>query len=191
MTGALTLKTTLDLPPGDGRLDVVDRLNLKGTFTITGGRFTDPGVQTKVRSLSGRARGKPGDQSAVRSNFAGQFALDNGSLRLSPLRFDVPGAMVQIAGHYGLRRGSLAFAGQVLMDAKVSQAVGGWKSFLLKPFDGLFRKKGRTFIPITISGFRAEPKFGVDRRRIFDKDAPPTLPTNDSARNLAKTKRKS
>lgn len=188
MTGALTLKTKLDLPPGNG-IDVVERLRLQGEFAIKGGRFTDPGVQTKVRTLSGRARGKPDDQSAVRSDFTGQFLLSNGSLRLSPLRFNVPGAMVQIAGHYGVRRGSLAFAGQVLMDAKVSQAVGGWKSLLIKPFDGLFRKEGRTFIPITISGVRSDPKFGVDRHRIFNKDAPPTLPTTTRAASQLPSKR--
>lgn len=174
MTGALTLTTKLDLPPGEN--EVVDRLRLQGQFTISGGQFTNQEVRSRVGSLSGRARGNPDDHSAVRSNFAGQFLLDAGRLRLSPLRFNVPGATVQIAGHYGVREGSLAFAGQVLMDASVSQAVGGWKAFLLKPFDRLFRKDGHTFIPITISGDRSQPKFGVDRRRIFNKDAPPTLP---------------
>ena len=176
MTGDLTLKTQLDLPHGEN--EVVDRLRLQGQFTIAGGQFTDQEVRSKVGGLSGRARGNPDDHSAVRSNFAGQFQLYDGSLRLSPLHFNVPGATVQIAGHYGVREGSLAFAGQVLMDASVSEAVGGWKAFLLKPFDRLFRKDGHTFIPITISGNRSQPKFGVDRRRIFNKDAPPTLPVN-------------
>ena len=43
MIGALTLKTHFELPPGDR--DVVDKLQLKGNFTIRGGRFTNAAVQ--------------------------------------------------------------------------------------------------------------------------------------------------
>ena len=60
MKGALTLKTHFELPPGDR--DVVDKLQLKGDFTIKSGQFTDPGVQQKINTLSGRARGKAADE---------------------------------------------------------------------------------------------------------------------------------
>ena len=100
--------------------------------------------------------------------------LGNGGLTLDPLRFDIPGAVVEVRGGYTLRGGQLAFAGQLFMDAGVSQAVGGWKAWLLKPFDPIFRKNGRTFIPLTISGTRADPKFGVDMKRVFSKE-PATL----------------
>jgi hypothetical protein len=113
----------------------------------------------------------------VASTFRGQFSLDDGRLRLAPLRFDIPGALVDIRGEYALRRETLSFAGQVLMDAKISQTVTGWKAWLLKPIDPLFRKDGRTFVPVTISGTRNDPKFGVDVKRIFNKDAPPKPPT--------------
>jgi hypothetical protein len=176
MIGALTLKTHFELPPGDR--DVVDKLQLKGNFTIRGGRFTNAAVQTRINTLSGRAQGKGAEEEPARvtSDFTGNFALANGQLALTPLRFDVPGALVEVSGRYGLRSGGLAFAGQVLMDAKISEAVGGWKAILLKPFDPLFRRNGRTFIPVTISGTRNDPKFGLDRRRVFNKDAPPTPP---------------
>jgi hypothetical protein len=175
MTGALALKTHFELPPGDR--DVVDKLQLKGNFTIRGGRFTNAAVQNRINTLSGRAQGKGAEErTRVTSDFTGNFTLADGQLALTPLRFDVPGALVEVSGGYGLRRGSLSFAGHVLMDAKISEAVGGWKAILLKPFDPLFRRDGRTFIPITISGMRNDPKFGLDRRRVFNKDAPPLPP---------------
>ncbi len=153
MTGALMLKTHFELPPGDA--DVVDKLELQGEFRIDGGRFTDPGVQRKINTLSGKAQGKTDEEHArVRSDFQGRFKLGNGRLALAPLRFDVPGAVVQVTGQYALRSGTLGFAGQVLMDAKISETVSGWKSLLLKPVDPLFRKDGRTFVPVRITGSR-------------------------------------
>ncbi|MFN7984307.1 MAG: AsmA-like C-terminal region-containing protein [Vicinamibacterales bacterium] len=175
MLGALALDAHLELPPGEP--DVIDRLRLKGNLRIKDGTFTDPGVQGKLRSLSLRA--SKDDESVpgtVRSDFYGRFDLGRATLRLDPLNFDVPGALVEIKGRYGVRDGALAFAGQLWMDAKLSNAVGGWKALLLKPFDPLFRKDGRTFIPITISGARARPSFGLDRQRLFDKDKPIAVP---------------
>jgi hypothetical protein len=175
MTGGLTLQTTFDLPPGD--VDVVEKLLLDGSFSVTNGRFTNAEVQKKINSLSGRAQGKDEDEwKRVSSDFRGTFKLGSGRLALSPLRFDVPGALVEVRGAYNLRRETLSFAGHVMMDAKVSQAVGGWKAFLLKPFDPLFRRNGRTFIPVTIGGTRSDPRFGVDVKRVFNKDAPATPP---------------
>jgi hypothetical protein len=174
MTGGLAMTSTLELPPGDR--DVVEKLQLQGRFRISNGRFTDPGVQARIDTLSGRAR--PGDEKPehVVSQFVGDYALGNGRLDLKPVQFDVPGALVNVIGQYGLRRGSLAFAGHVEMDASMSQAVGGWKGLLLKPINPLFRRNGRTFVPITITGSRNNPKFGLDRARVFNKEKPPVVP---------------
>jgi hypothetical protein len=45
--------------------------------------------------------------------------------------------------------------------------VSGWKSLLLKVVDPLFRKNGRTVVPITIRGTRENPRFGLDTKRVF------------------------
>jgi hypothetical protein len=191
MRGALTLKTHFELPPGDR--DVVDKLQLKGNFRIKSGQFTDAGVQQKINTLSGKARGKGAAEkvSGVTSDFQGTFTLGNSRLALSPLRFDIPGALVEVKGQYALRAGDLAFAGYVMMDAKVSQTVNGWKSMVLKVFDPIFKKDGRTYIPITIKGNRNDPKFGVDMKRMFNKDAPvkppPLKPQKPAPKRPAKT----
>ncbi len=167
MTGALRMTTKFELPPGDE--DVVDKLRLDGRFGIEEGRFTDAGVQDRINTLSRRARGQPPvtAQQHVSSTFAGQFVLRDGVLALPTLTFDVPGAVVDVNGRYGLRTETLAFRGDLVMDARLSQTTTGLKSFLLRAIDPLFRRDGRTVVPIRITGTRDEPSFGMDARRVF------------------------
>jgi hypothetical protein len=171
MTGGLDLKTALVIPPG--RRDVVDKLQLDGQFTIRQGRFTDRDVQAKVNDLSRRARGRKQEDGVevarVTSNFAGRFKLANGRLGLNSLAFDIPGALVSLNGTYGLKQETIAFAGDLHMDAKVSQTTTGFKSLLLKMADPLFRRNGKTVVPLKISGTRNDPHFGLDMKRVFKR----------------------
>ncbi len=51
----------------------------------------------------------------------------------------------------------------VLLTATVSQTQTGYKSWLLKPFDPLFRKNGAgTRLVITVAGTQDQPKVGLD-----------------------------
>ena len=170
MTGALQLTTKFLLPPG--HMDVVERLQLNGRFSIQRARFTDPSVQAKIVELSQRGRGRKTEATneQVASDFQGRFALGNTRLKLSELRFAVPGAQVQLAGVYGLKSEALDFKGQLAIDAKVSQTVSGFKSLLLKIADPLFsRKGGGSVVPIRINGTRNDPKFGLDVGRVFNR----------------------
>jgi hypothetical protein len=81
--------------------------------------------------------------------------------------FDVPGALVELSGQYALMQETITFDGNLFMDAKISQTVTGFKSILLKGVDPLFRRNGRTVVPLTISGTRNDPQFGVNVRRVF------------------------
>jgi hypothetical protein len=168
--GALRLHTTFELPPGDR--DVVEKLGLNGEFTIASGRFASDEIQEKLAELSNRARGKITDaeRGHVVSQFTGRFRLGRGVLNLPTVTFNIPGAGVRLTGQYGLRRETLDFHGNLRMDVKVSQTVGGIKSFLLKAVDPLFNRDGRTVIPIQITGTRQDPSFGLDRSRLFHRD---------------------
>jgi hypothetical protein len=171
MTGALKLLTKFLLPPGE--TDVSERLRLDGRFTMTGARFTNPDVQTKIMELSHRGRGQSPEAAKenVTSNFAGQFKLADGVLALPEVAFDVPGAKVQLAGQYSLKAETIDFKGMLLLDAKVSETTTGVKSLLLKVVDPLFtREGGGSAIPIKIEGVRDAPKFGLDTKRVFNKD---------------------
>jgi hypothetical protein len=172
MVGQLQLSTTFVLPPGE--TDVVNRLRLKGRFSIQGTRFTNLDVQGKINELSQRSSVKdsrPETPPQVTSRFNGTFALKDGSLAIPDVSFDVPGATVQLAGQYKLVPETIDFKGTLYMDAKVSQTTTGFKSLLLKIVDPLFsRKGGGSAVPIKISGERSNPSFGLDRSRLFHRD---------------------
>ncbi len=174
ITGALTLTTSFVLPPGHN--DVVDRLRLKGQFSIAKAEFTSYDVQGKINELSKRASAKTDDPKTARvvSDFAGHFVLGDGRLRLPDVTFATPGAKVELAGAYGMKAETLDFKGQVLLDARISQTVTGFKSILLKMADPLFKKPNGTgsLIPVKIGGTRGNPAFGLDVHRVFHRDDP-------------------
>jgi AsmA-like C-terminal region len=167
MTGAITLTTKLLIPAGEAR--VADKMRLDGQFSISHAHFTDRGVQEKLATLSRRSRGKKKDEPGpspgqIQSDMKGRFIMRDGVVRFDPLVFDVPGAVVTVAGTYKLRGGELDFAGTFAMAATISNAVeSGWARILLKPFDPLFKRKNAgAVLPIKITGTREDPQFGVD-----------------------------
>jgi hypothetical protein len=168
MTGGLQMTAKFLLPPGN--TDVVERLRLNGRFAIAKARFTKIDVQARINELSHRAQAKNARDPAdgVVSNFQGHFKLAGGRVELPDLTFDAPGARVQLEGEFALKPQTLSFKGQLLMDAKVSQTVGGIKGLLLKVVDPIFKKNGGgSAIPIKIGGTVKEPSVGLDMRRVF------------------------
>jgi hypothetical protein len=166
MTGQLTMKTKLHIPPG--KESVTRKIGLKGGFTLRQIHFTNPDVEDKVDMLSLRAQGDPKDAKPgaedVQSQMVGQFVMEGGKLSFSKLDFTLPGADVMLAGEYTLDGERFEFEGKVRTDAKVSQMVASkWKSILLKPVDPFFKKNGAgAEIPVKVSGTRTAPKFGLD-----------------------------
>ena len=177
MTGGLRLQATFVIPAGE--MNVVDKMRLEGRFSIDNGRFTEPAIQLKINEMSMRASGKlaktktpagtPPPPSLVASDFQGRFKLAGGVMQIPQLVFGIPGAAVKLQGSYALRPQTIAFTGNLYMEAKISQTVSGWKSLLLKVADPLFRQNGQTVVPIKISGTRSAPSFGMDVGRIFKK----------------------
>jgi len=163
LTGGVTLKTKIYIPPGQE--NIVDKLSLDGTFGVSGARFTQKEVQTKVDTLSKKGSGRPGDADfgSVLSDLRGSFRMRNGVMTFSQLSFNVPGAAVNLSGTYALNSGQMDFHGTLRMDAKLSQTMTGVKSVLVKPFNSFFSKKGAgTELPIKITGTRDNPQFGLD-----------------------------
>jgi hypothetical protein len=168
MVGSLRLATRFVLPPGEE--EVVRRLRLDGRFTIAGTRFTDRTVQDKINELSHRGSGKVRDAEIprVESRFEGSFRLGGGRLEIPNVTFDVPGSIVDLAGTYDLVPETLNFKGTLFLDAKVSDTTTGFKHFLLKLADPLFRRNGGgSAIPIRVTGRRSDPSFGLDKGRLF------------------------
>jgi len=167
MTGAANLKARILIP--EGFADLIERLRIDGQFGVGKAQFTSGSVQAKVNSLSRRGQGKPKDidLTAV-SELQGAFKMDGGGIDFSRLRFSVPGADINLAGHYSVDSGELNFRGKLLLQAKLSQTVTGAKSFFLKAVDPFFKgkngEKAGTVLPIKITGTKDHPVFGLDFR---------------------------
>ncbi len=162
LSGTMAFQAKIDLPPGADK-EVVERLKLDGDFGVENSHLT-ASQQSKLDAFSRAGQGRPKDQEIkdVASNFSGHFTARGGLITLTNLKFDVPGASVQLDGTYAMEGGALAFQGHVLLDAKPSQTTTGFKSAALKLFDPFFKKKGGgTSIPIKIGGTSAHPKFGL------------------------------
>ncbi len=178
LTGALALKTTLEIPPGTA--PVHERMKLNGNFSLDDAAFTSAKIQDYVGQLSLRGQGdakdaKRGEGADVRSAMQSDFTMAGGVITLPDLKYTVPGAEIDLKGTYGVEGGTLDFAGTAKTQATVSQLVGGWKGVLLKPADRLFKKDGAgTEVPIHIDGTPENPKFGVDFDRM--KHTTPATP---------------
>lgn len=171
LTGLLTMETSLEIPPG--KEPVHERIKLKGRFSLQDAQFTDAKIQDRVADLSLRGQGRPKDaknktgDDQVRATMQSDFTMAHGAIQLPDLKYDLPGADVAMSGTYMLDGGALNFKGTAKMQATVSQMVGGWKGFFLKPADRFFKKDGAgTKVPIHIDGTREDPHFGVDLGRM-------------------------
>ena len=166
LVGVVNVTATLDIPPGEA--DVIDKIDLRGTFSLPAAQFTSESVQSRIDELSRRGQGRPNESAVddVASNMQGDFRLNAGMLALPRLTFDVEGAQVSLAGSYGVRSEQLDFNGELRLRAKMSQTQTGWKSLVLKVFDPMFDKDGAgTVLPIVVSGTREQPKFGVNIKK--------------------------
>jgi hypothetical protein len=165
ISGDVDVTAKLEILPGEP--EIIDRMTLEGKFALASAQFASDSVQTKVDELSRRGSGKPtADVDDVASNMRGVFALRSGVMRLHTLTFSVEGAEVRLAGAYGVKSEELDFRGQLRLKASVSQTQTGWRSLVLKPFDPLFKRDGAgTLLPITITGTRSQPKFGVEMKK--------------------------
>jgi len=68
-----------------------------------------------------------------------------------------------MAGTYALEPRAMNLSGQVRLVASASQTQTGFKSWVLKPFDPLFRNKGAgTLIAIHVRGTADKPDIGLD-----------------------------
>lgn len=170
LTGTLALKTKLEIPPGAG--PVPAKLRLDGNFVLQDASFTSDKIQHEVVDLSMRGQGQPqdaknADNDDIRSAIQGNFTMGDGIITLPNLKYNVPGAEIDLKGTYKVDGGGLDFKGTARTDATVSRMVGGWKGFLLKPADGFFKKNGAGMqIPIHVNGTEHDPHFGIDLKKM-------------------------
>jgi hypothetical protein len=163
MTGSVHFHAQLVVPPGD--IDVTQKVMLNGAMTMDSATFSKLDVQEKVNELSHRGEGKPeesNDENSVASDLKGQFKVNKGVITLNGFSFTVPGVSVDLNGTYGLLNREMDFRGSARLIAKISQTTTGWKSFLLKAVDPIFKRKNvGAEIPLRITGTPDKPSFGL------------------------------
>jgi hypothetical protein len=175
MTGGVTMKVALHIPPGAA--PVHKRMQLNGRFALDRAAFASKKIQDRIEELSNRGLGQPKgakttDPASVESAMEGNFQMAKGVIAFPYLSYTVPGVTIQLKGTYGMEGGALDFAGTARMEATISKMVGGWKGMLLTPLDRHFEKNGAgTEIPIHIKGTRQKPEFGVEFGRKNENSA--------------------
>jgi hypothetical protein len=169
MKGRIRVDASLLIPPGPEK--VVRRMVLEGRFSLAGTRFTSRVLQAKIDELSRRAQGRLDDPdvSRVVSAFSGRFRMAEGVIGFPSLSFEVDGARVDLSGRYVVAGQGLNFDGRIRLAAGVSRMIRGRKAWLLRPFDGLFRRDGYTEFPIHIRGTVDQPQFGVDVKQTLGR----------------------
>ncbi len=156
MRGALAWKAHIVIPPGP--VSVTRKIVLNGTYAVHDAYLNNEKMQAQMDSLSMRAKGKPKEANAqeaavVGAAVTGKFAQVNAVLDLTDVDCKVPGAQLTMSGQMHLVGSTYEFHGKVRTEATASQMTTGWKSLLVKPFDGLLKKNGAGLeLPIMVTG---------------------------------------
>jgi len=164
LRGRAALKMKFVLPPG--RSEIAERLTIAGTVSLDDARFTSSAVSRKLDELSRRGQGQPGNMmiTEVPARLAGDFEMAAGRITFSRVGFSLPGAAVDLTGHYDFGAETMNFRGSLKLDARVSQTQTGWKRWALKPANPFFSKHGAgTYLPVAITGSASAPEFALDR----------------------------
>jgi hypothetical protein len=185
LSGPAKISAKLFLPPG--KIKVIEKMTLDADIAVDNARWNSPKIRDKLQSLSRRAEGESQDPDAgsALSDLRCKFHLEKGVIHFSSVTFSVPGASILLAGDYAVQGGELNLKGKIRLEAKLSQLVTGAKSDFLKLLDPFFSKNGAgTELPVTITGTRDNPIFGVSlfhktlKRSLDEKSAPAAVGQN-------------
>jgi len=164
INGPIQFETHILLPPVHRPFK--ERVQLAGDFRIDPAQFTSSNTQEHVDQLSERARGKKDKDGSkyldVLSNLRGHVTLKDGVSSFSTISFSVPGATARMHGEYNLVNDRVNFHGNMRMQATVSQATTGVKSFFLKILDPFFKKKkSGAELPVSMTGTYGHTRFAA------------------------------
>lgn len=164
MTGPIRFQTSIVLPPE--KRPFKERVQLTGDFNIGPAVFTSPETRFHVDQLSERARGEKDKNGAqneqVLSQLKGRVSLQDGVSHFSRVSFFVPGASAMMHGTYNLMNKRVDFQGKMRMEATVSKATTGAKSFFLKLLDPFFKRKNAgAEVPVSMQGTYGHTHFSA------------------------------
>jgi hypothetical protein len=159
VAGALRLHSHAHLAAAAHGSSFLQRLTMTGDLDGPAERLTDAGTEQELTAFSVRARGKhddPGGVAAdgnVLSRVGAHVAVRDGVAHISEMKFDVPGAGIDLNGIFNLSNQNVKMTGNLRMQTNLSHVTTGWKSFLLKPLAPFFKRKDAgAVVPIVVSG---------------------------------------
>jgi hypothetical protein len=159
LIGFVSFKAKAAIPPE--QRPFLQKLELQADFGIDSARFTSANTQQTVDKLSQQAQGeKDEDPESVLSDLKGHVVLKDGIANFSSLSFGVPGAVAQMHGTYDLVSERIDLRGILRIQAKLSDATTGIKSFLIKALNP-FLKNDRpgAEVPVHITGTYSHPVY--------------------------------
>lgn len=172
MTGALVFRGKATIPPG--LQGFLKKVKVQGDFGVSDGQYPNPQTQRDIDVLSAQARGKAAkveradneyggtyDPGRVLSHLKGHVMASDGVAHLSDVSFDVPGASAWVHGTYNLESFRINLSGHMHMQASLSQATTGVKSFLMKVIKPFLHKSKRneSVVAITVGGTWDTPTY--------------------------------
>ena len=161
LTGVVSLRAIAAIPPE--QRPFLQKVKVEAVFGIDSGRFTDSNTQQTVDKLSERAEGEQSEvPESVLSDLRGHVVLKDGIANFSSLSFRVPGAAAQMHGTYDLVSERIDLRGILRMQAKLSDATTGIKSFLIKALNPFLKNDHPgAEVPVRITGTYSHPVYRV------------------------------
>ncbi|HYX52340.1 MAG TPA: hypothetical protein VE783_02745 [Candidatus Limnocylindrales bacterium] len=165
IAGPITFQMRSSLPPE--KRPFKQRVQLVGNFDVDPARFTEDDTEDNVAKLSAHARGDKKEMDKdepppVLSNLRSDVRLANGEAHFTNLSFSVPGATANMEGTYELTDKKVNLQGKMKMQAKLSEATKGVKSFFLKLLNPFFKKKNAgAELPVAMTGKYGHTHFSV------------------------------
>jgi hypothetical protein len=161
LTGVVSLRANAAIPPE--QRPFLQKVKVEADFGIDSGRFTDSSTQQTVDKLSERAEGeKSEDPESVLSDLKGHVVLKDGIANFSSLSFEVPGAVAQMHGTYDPVSERIDLRGILHIQAKLSDATTGIKSFLIKALNPFLKNDHPgAEVPVRITGTYSHPVYRV------------------------------
>jgi len=155
MTGTISLRSTIELPPGDEPF--LRRLHMAGHFETVGDQFRNPKTQGLLNRLAESGKGetkkeKNGDSRTVQSAMKSQVVVRGGVARISGLMLTAPETAARMDGTFDLISKDVDLKGTLKTDGKLSDTQTGFKSFAVKIITPFLKKHGSTVVPFEIKG---------------------------------------
>jgi AsmA-like C-terminal region len=163
ITGQVQLHGHVYLAPAQAGVGFLQRLRVDGGFDVPAERATDTKTEKTLtdfsRRVQGQKNGAPNNQESSNasadalSTLKGPAQIRDGVVSSPNLTFAVPGAQATLQGTFRFHDQAVHLTGILRLQAGISHAFTGFKSFLLKPLDPFFKKeKAGAVVPIAVVG---------------------------------------